>query len=183
MVHAPPWVERRHSLQYAAAMYEPRPSLTYPPAWRVILAFLVCPLAAALLMALCEPAYEGLPTFTEQVIASAETYAILGAYPTTIIVAVPAYFMLRRHFEARPLTCALAGAIIAAIPWIFLIIVAAGASSASIDGRPTVVDGHYTLYGWLMNAWFVGQIALVGWAAGLLFWGIAAAGFQQRDIR
>ena len=164
-------------------MYEPWSIRHYPPLWRIALAFLVAPGAAAVFMSLVAPAYDGLPTAIERLTATAKIYALMGAYPTAIFLGVPAYFMLRRHFSPRPMTCALVGGVVAAMPWLFLIIVSSGASSASIDGRATIIDGRYTAYGWLMNLSFVGQIALVGWTAGLLFWAVAAAGFKRSDVR
>jgi hypothetical protein len=156
-------------------MYQPIPQRSYPPAWRVVLAFFIAPAAGAVIMAFVAPAYDGLSSAIERLLATAELFALLGAYPSTLILGVPAYFILRRHLDPRPLSCAFAGAAVAAIPWIFLVL-ASTPSSASIGGRATVIDGQYTAYGWLENAQFIGGIALVGWAAGLIFWAIAAAG-------
>ncbi|WP_254621044.1 hypothetical protein [Sphingomonas sp. CL5.1] len=135
------------------------------------------------MMAFVAPAYEGLPTAIERLTATAKLDASLGAYPTAIVVGLPTYFILRRHFSARPLICAVAGAVVAALPWLFLVLVTSGASSASIGGQATIIDGHYAAYGWLESTYFIAQIALVGWTAGFLFWAIAAAGFKQPDGR
>lgn len=133
-------------------------------------------------MALLEPLYAGLPTTTERLIASAKLYALVGAYPPTLLLGVPAYFVLRRHFAPRLLACALAGAGVAAIPWLLLVL-AARPTTASIGGRATVIDGQYTAYGWLVNGSFLGEIALVGCAAGLVFWAIAGSRFSQSNVR
>jgi len=159
-------------------MYQARLPRRYPPAWRIWLGFLVAPAVGALIMGLLAPAYDGLPTFGERLIATVKIYALIGAYPTALLFGVPAYFMARRHFPARPLPCAFVGGVVAALPWMILALISP-ASSASIGGRATIIDGHYTAYGWLTNAGFVGQIALVGSAAGLIFWAISAAGFEQ----
>lgn len=160
-------------------MYDPHPQRHYPPAWRITLAFVVAPAFASVMMALIAPAFAGLPSWAERVIETAKTYALLGAYPTTLFVGVPAYFMLRRHFAALPINCVAAGALVAALPWLALISIVGPAGSASIDGRATVVDGHFTGFGWLVLAWFIGQIAIVGAVAGGLFWAIAAAGDKK----
>ena len=160
-------------------MYEPRPQLTYPPAWRVALAFVVVPGLAAFLYAAYEPAYAGLPSYWERVFATAKLNAIVGAYPTALVFGVPAYLAMRRRFRARAINCAIVGAALAAAPWALLVLLGPSADSASIGGRDTVIDGHYTAYGWLRNLGFVGQIAAMGAAGGTIFWIIAAAGWKQ----
>jgi hypothetical protein len=162
-------------------MYEPWPQRIYPPTWRIVLAFLVAPTVGAALLALIAPAYGGLPP-VEQFLSSAKVYALVGAYPTTLLFGVPAYFMARRHFEPRPLSCAIVGGVVAAFPWLILMLVPI-ATSAGIGGRATVIDGSYTAYGWLMNGLFVGQIAAVGFVAGLAFWITAAAGLKPPNVR
>ena len=165
-------------------MYEPWPKRDYPSNWRIVLAFFITPGAAACLMALVAPAYDGLPTAFERFTATAKIYAVVGAYPIAVFLGIPAYFMLRPHFGPRPLPCAVAGAVVACILWIFLMLFSAGAvSSASIDGQATIIDGSYTAFGWLENLKFIGQIALVGCVAGLVFWCVAAAGFNRSAAR
>lgn len=139
---------------------------------------MIAPSVGAALMALCAPLYAGLPTTAERLAASAKIYAVVGAYPPALLLGIPAYLMLRRHFAPRPLSCAIVGGGVAAIPWLFLVF-ASRPTTASIGGWSTVIDGQYTAYGWLTNAALVGVIALVGAAAGLAFWAIAAAGVAQ----
>jgi hypothetical protein len=86
--------------------------------------------------------------------------------------------MLRRHFAARPIACALAGFVIAALPWALLVMAGSSASEASINGRATVINGHTTAYGWLLNAEFVLTIGLFGAVGGVVFWAVAAAGHR-----
>lgn len=142
----------------------------------MVLAFLVAPGAAALLMAIFEPAYAGLPDPMERVLRTARILGLLGAYPTTIFIGIPGYLMLRRHLAPTALNCSLGGAAIAALPWTLLILLPSGVSDASIGGRATVIDGHNTLYGWVTDVEFVLEIAAFGAAGGLVFWLIAAAG-------
>ena len=100
-------------------MYRPWPDQQYPPIWRVALAFLLAPGAAALLMAIAMPMYAGLPSWVERVWRTAQTLSVFGAYPITVAFGLPAYFMLRRHFAARPFACAIVGFVISALPWAY----------------------------------------------------------------
>jgi hypothetical protein len=161
-------------------MYEPWPDREFPPTWRVCLAFLLAPGAAALLMAIAMPAYDGLTHLSERVWRTAQTNALLGAYPTAVLFGLPAYFMLRRHFSARPLACVIAGSVVAALPWGLLIAAGSGASEASINGHATVLNGHTTAYGWLKHAEFILTIALFGGVGGFVFWAVAAAGYTPK---
>ena len=162
-------------------MYAARAKRTYPSIWRVILAFVVVPGAAALLMAIAMPAYEGITDPLERIWRSAVAFAVFGAYPPAFIIGLPAFFMLRRHVNATIINCAATGAVVAALPWLVLALISRP-DNASIDGRSTVIDGSLTAYGWLMNFYYVGQIALLGAIAGALFWLIAAAGSRTGKV-
>jgi len=162
-------------------MYAARAKRTYPSIWRVILAFVVVPGAAALLMAIAMPAYEGITDPLERIWRSAVAFAVFGAYPPAFIIGLPAFFMLRRHVNATIINCAETGAVVAALPWLVLALISRP-DNASIDGRSTVIDGSLTAYGWLMNFYYVGQIALLGAIAGALFWFIAAAGSRTGKV-
>ncbi|ODP38407.1 hypothetical protein [Sphingomonas turrisvirgatae] len=162
-------------------MYAARAKRTYPSIWRVILAFVVVPGAAALLMAIVMPAYEGITDPLERIWRSAVAFAVFGAYPPAFIIGLPAFFMLRRHVDATIINCAATGAVVAALPWLVLALLSRP-DNASIGGRSTVINGSLTAYGWLMNFYYVGQIALLGTIAGALFWFIAAAGSRAGKV-
>ena len=162
-------------------MYAARAKRTYPSIWRVILAFVVVPGAAALLMAIAMPAYEGITDPLERIWRSAVAFAVFGAYPPAFIIGLPAFFMLRRHVDATIINCAATGAVVAALPWLVLALLSRP-DNASIGGRSTVINGSLTAYGWLMNFYYVGQIALLGTIAGALFWFIAAAGSRAGKV-
>jgi hypothetical protein len=130
-------------------------------------------------MAIAMPAYDGLPNWSERVWRTAEIYGVVGAYPTAVVIGIPAYFLLRRHFAARPLACALVGSVIAALPWALLVLAGSSASEASVNGRATVISGHTTAYGWLQNAEFVLTIGVFGAIGGLVFWAVAAAAHRS----
>jgi hypothetical protein len=159
-----------------------KPERTYPPTWRVVAAFAIVPGVLSLLLAVLSPAYDGLSDQLERIWRSALAFAVFGAYPATVVLGLPAFFTLRRHFDATIVNCSLTGAVVASLPW-FVLSTLSLPDSASIDGQATVIDGSLTAYGWLTNLTFVGQIALLGVAGGVLFWLIAAAGSRTREVR
>jgi hypothetical protein len=134
-------------------------------------------------MGLVFPMYAGLPDFSERVWRTAGILALFGAYPTALVVGVPAYFMLLRHFRPTLINCAFAGAIVAVLPWILFSFFPAAAREASVDNRATVIDHWVTPYGWLLWGEFVVQIAAFGLVGGLAFWLVAVAGWRPADIR
>lgn len=166
---------KRTLVRYGSVMYSSLHDRTYPPHWRIAAAFLLVPAFAALLFAIAMPAYDGLPTMAERIWRSALIYGLVGAYPPTIVFGLPAYFALRRRFDPSVFNCALVGAVVATLPWMFLVLVSPP-DQASIGGRATVINGTYTAFGWLMNAQTLGPIAVAGALSGALFWAIAAAG-------
>ena len=143
---------------------------------RVLLAFLIVPGLAALLMATFQPAYDGLESYVERVWRTAVIYGLFGAYPTALIFGVPAFIILRDRVAGTWLNCALVGAGVAATPWLAIILFGPNADEASIGGRATVVDGTRTAFGWLNDLQYVAFIAIFGAFAGLLFWLIATGG-------
>lgn len=163
-------------------MYMSLPGRLYPPNWRVAAAVILVPAFAAVSLAIAMPIYDGLPTMAERIWRSALVYAVIGAYPPAVVFGVPAYFVLRRHFDAHLFNCALVGAVVATLPWMFLMLVSAP-DQASIGNRATVINGSYTAFGWLMNAHFLGEIALAGALGGALFWAIAVAGSTAGKVR
>ena len=150
-----------------------------PPWWRILLGFLVAP-AAALLAATLQPAYDGLPSFFERIWRTAIFYGIFGAFPPAIALGLPAFFLLRRRVAPTVINCGLAGAVIAALPWIVVTLLPQAADEASIGGQQTIADGHLTAYGWLMQGQLVGMIALFGLAGGIIFWTIAASPWKLK---
>jgi hypothetical protein len=141
----------------------------------VVVGFLLAPAVASLAMAFAMPAYDGLPSFAERVWKTAQIYAVLGAYPITLMLGLPFYFMLRRHFAPTLLNCAVAGAAVAAIPLSFLILLPTGMSQESVGGYATVIDGRRTGYGWLLGGESVLEIAAFGLIGGLVFWLVVVA--------
>lgn len=118
----------------------------------------------------------------ERVWRSALVYAVIGAYPPAALFGIPAYFALRRHFAPHITNCAIAGAVVASLPWAFLTLVNTP-DQAIIDNRTTVINGSKTAFGWLMTAQLLGEIALFGALGGALFWAIAVAGSGAGKVR
>jgi len=145
-----------------------------PPWWRVLLAFATVPGIAALALATASPAYDGLDRYFERVWRTWFMFAIF-AYPLGLLFGLPAYGILRNILKPTWLNCTLAGACVAAAPWLIFALLPSSADQASIGGRATVVNGTTTAYGYLVAMQFVGIIALCGAIAGFLFWLIAAA--------
>lgn len=149
-----------------------------PNAFRLVAAFVAAPTVAASALAVVQPGYFGLP-YIEAVYRTAVSYALFGAYPLTIIFAVPAYFILRKRVRAKIVNCALTGAIIAALPWFFI-----GAfgrtGNAWTNDRPTLIDGQLTAYGWAELALIMLLIGAAGAIAGAVFWLVAVGGKQTR---
>lgn len=151
-----------------------------PSRCRVILAFAIVPGAAAFAMAAIEPLYAGIDSHAERIWRTALTFALFGAYPSALIFGAPTYVFLRRRIAATWINFSLAGAFVAAIPWLLVVLLGPQADQASIGNKTTVIEGSRTFYGWMSDLQLVGQIAMFGALAGLLFWAIVAAGRKTR---
>jgi hypothetical protein len=81
---------------------------------------------------------------------------------------------MRDRVKATAFACAATGAVVASLPWFVLGIIVTP-DEASTNGHITVHNGWKTWWGWVEFGTFVGQIAAIGAAAGVLFWLIAAA--------
>lgn len=145
-----------------------------PPPRRLLLAFATVPGIGAIVLATVQPLYAGLDSYMERIWRTALMFAIF-AYPSGLIFGLPAYGFLRNRVRPTWLNCTLAGAIVAAAPWLIFAFLPSAANQASIGGRATVVDGATTAYGYLVALQFVGIIALCGAVAGFMFWLIAVA--------
>jgi hypothetical protein len=150
-----------------------------PPTWRIVLAFLIAPFAAALAMALYQPLYNGLPNMVERIYQTTYTLCGFYAYPTTVILGIPAFGVLRHKVGASLFNCVVAGACIASLPWLALTLIPTGGSGFA-NGHELSVNGHNTLWGWIEEAKIVFAIAVAGSLAGAIFWLIAVAGAKNR---
>ena len=150
-----------------------------PPVWRVALAFLLAPAAAALVCACLMPLYDGRLHFADRVWGSFLIYLLFGGYPATIFLGLPAFFALKIRFRPTPFNCGLVGAVIAGAPWLFLGLLSSPKEAYS-NGHVTHANGVITLAGLLDLAAFTGLIACLGAFAGIVFWAVAASGLRRR---
>jgi hypothetical protein len=155
----------------------PASEIVVPNRYRLFAAFVIAPALASVALASLMPGYMGLP-IGEAVVRTALLYAILGAYPATAVLGVPAYMLLKRRARARIINCAVAGAIVAALPW-FLLGLVSQPDAASMNGRPTVIDGKMTAYGWLEFGEFLLIVAFAGAIGGAIFWFIALGKWRR----
>lgn len=151
----------------------------YPPAWRVGIGLIFAPALAALLMAVFIPGFEGLPP-DQRFWNSALLYAIFGAYPPTLLLGIPAYFILRRHLEPTFRNCSLVGAALPVIVWGSISVLPIAAESESVAGVATIRNGHRTLYGWELVGQNLLLLAAVGVAAGIAF-RLIVVGWRRRS--
>lgn len=150
-----------------------------PPFWRLALAFIVVPGAAALAMAIQSPLYAGLPDFWDRVFRTALMNAVFGAYPAALVLGVPAYFLFRKRLRPTVINCAAVGAVTAALPWLLLGLLSSPDYAYS-NGHVTHQNGHMTLLGLIDLFVFTGWIGLFGAGAGVLFWLITVPGAHGR---
>lgn len=143
--------------------------------WRIVAAFVIAPLMAAIALALFEPGYGGL-TFFDRTYRSTIMYASIGAYPPTVLLGVPAYRVLKSRMRTTAFNCAGTGAAIASLPWLVLVTSLPGPDQAMLDGHVTYQNGVKTWWGWISDLYLVGTIATAGAFAGICFWFIAFAG-------
>ena len=102
------------------------------------------------------------------------------AYPSTLFLGLPTFFVLRRKVALSPLNCILAGVWVASAPWIGWVLLRNPYYWSDGPGRIYHMNGHYTALGWievgkgvLYYFAFLGPLGALG---GLAFWLIAAAG-------
>jgi hypothetical protein len=148
-------------------MYSRTANSPQPKPWRLALGFLVAPLVPAALW-LMPGLWHGtsITSFGSQVML----VVIYGPYPATVLLGLPAYFMLRRRLSPRLITVALAGGLIAAAPWSMLMPLLPNPSDAWIESCHTVIAGHTTWCGYLEGMKFVALVFGLGVIGGLAFW-------------
>ncbi len=148
-----------------------------PPAWRIILAFLLVPAFASLVLACGAPLGSG-ADMSERILSTTMLYAVFGAYPATILFGLPAFALLHGRAEPTILRCAAVGAAVAAAPWLLLSLFSSP-NSASFEGHATVVDGWRTAWGWIIATRAIAVIAAAGAIGGVAFWIVAAARLKR----
>ena len=141
----------------------------------MVAAFVLTPLLASFAVAMAMP-LTALPNYWDRVLRSWPAYALFGAAPATLVLGIPAFLLLKKLVRPTIFSCALAGAIVASLPW-FILSVFSGesASSASINGHVTVQNGSHTIWWWYYLGQFEALVAAAGAIGGVVFWAIAAA--------
>ncbi len=152
------------------------------PLWRLILGFLIAPLVAALAIAIIQPAYDGLDSYSDRIYRTTIAFAVFGGYPWALLFGIPAYFALRNRARASVLNCALVGAVIASFPW-FVLGLLFRPDYAESDSRVTVLNGSRTLAGWFEFGELIAFVAVSGAFAGAVFWLVVAAGKSRSSIQ
>ncbi|WP_324749352.1 hypothetical protein SH591_12280 [Sphingomonas sp. LY54] len=113
--------------------------------------------------------------------AAAAVFALMlggiGVFtPTFVIVAIvavslglPVYLAARAARNDTPMVAAAMGFVVGAvIPT--LLVLASAPDQASVGGTATVIDGRYTLAGWMQSLALIGFFGLLGVFAALVFW-------------
>lgn len=122
------------------------------------------------------PAYEGLPDWSDRVLRSFLIYWLIGAMPPTVVFGIPLFLILRTRVRPTMWSCGASGALVTAVPWTILTLLAMFATSEESYGPDvTIQRGQVTLLGWQYFAQGFGGVALLGFVTGAIFWAIAAA--------
>ncbi len=135
--------------------------------WRILVAFLVAPAAAALVYAVLHPLYAGRPSYADRLVGTTLFYGGTAIYPATVMLGIPLYAAFRPRLRLTALNCGLAGVFVLAIPAIILVLMPERLAYAANLG----------LAGTLA---FIGEAAILGVVGGLTFWLIATGGRSDR---
>jgi hypothetical protein len=113
----------------------------------------VAPAVAAVVITLIAAYAEGA---RGEFFSGAAVVALVGTYPTAIVVGLPGYLVCRRYFEPRLSNCAVLGTLMAIVPWAIII-------------HPA--------------GWWLGAFGLAGAISGAMFWAIALRGRKEMTVR
>ena len=106
-----------------------------PPAWRISLAFMVAPMVGAFVLACMVPLGPPNAGLVTQVARSTPGYTV-GGWLVAVVIGVPTLFFVQSVHGIRltALRCAVAGALVAGVPflalavWVAAVVAAAGAA-------------------------------------------------------
>jgi hypothetical protein len=109
--------------------------------------------------------------------------SVLVSCPSTLLIGLPAFFILRTKVALSLLNCVLVGVVVAAAPWIAWVLFRNPNYWSDGPGRIYHMDGHYTAIGWIEVSkgvlYYLAFLAPLGALAGIAFWVIAAAGSHR----
>lgn len=105
-----------------------------PPAWRITLAFMVAPAVAAFMLACIAPLGPSSHSLVRRVAYATAGYTAVG-WQISVVIGVPTFFFVHAVYGIRltALCCAVAGALVAGVPflplavWVAAVVAAAGA--------------------------------------------------------
>lgn len=107
------------------------------------------------------------------------TFAVVA--PVAVFLGLPVYLAARAQRNDTPVVAAVMGFIVgAAIPAI-LVFAGPAADQASVGDTATVINGSYTVPGWLQNLALIGFFGLLGAGGALLFWIIVRRRVSSED--
>lgn len=109
-------------------------------------------------------------------------FALFGGYPAALVFGVPALLILRRWLEPKFLYIVVAGGLVAAAPWLLLVLFGSNPDFASIGTHVTVQGGQKTAWGWIEGFKMVGGVFLLGLVGGVAFWLLAVCRFRSIDL-
>jgi hypothetical protein len=154
-----------------------------PPAWRIVVGFVAAPALAAAAYSCALPACDGISNLYQRVFMTFVMCCLFGAYPTAIVFGIPTFFLLRKRLRPTLISCALAGACVAAMPWVLLTILPSPASFIQEGRHIEIVEDHKTVWWWINLAIADAQVAAVGLLGGLAFWFALTAGRPRQQVR
>ena len=145
---------------------------------RIIFGFIIAPAVPAAILAFWT-FFDGVDNGSY--LRTVAMFALYGGYPAAVIFGVPALLVLRRCLSPRFVYALAVGGLVACAPWFLMFLLGDAADYASIDGRPTVLEGERTLFGWFEALKFLGLVFALGAAGGTVFWLVAVGGHAGRS--
>lgn len=134
---------------------------------RLVLAFILAPLAPAALIATAT-LFDGLDN--GGFLRTAVLIALFGGYPATLLFGLPAFLILKRWVRPRLIWIVLVGGLVATAPVACSLASVRLPERATVDGVDTVQDGRLTAAGRSQNARLLEATFVLGALGGLTFW-------------
>ena len=110
--------------------------------------------------------------------------SVLVAYPSTLIIGLPAFLVLRTRVSLSYMNCIVVGIFVASAPWIAWVLLRDPHYWSDGPGRIYHMDGHYTALGWIEVGkgvlYYFTFLAPLGALGGLTFWLIVTTGARRR---
>jgi hypothetical protein len=148
--------------------------------WRVPVAFAISPVLPCALLGVIGIILHPERTGARLLFA----YEAAVAEVLILLVAAPAYLILRRYRVIAVLECLLAGFAIGALASAIVLFAPRRHEGdfAADAGGPTVVNGHMTWHGVVSNLEGIAIFALLGTSIGLMFWLVGIRRPHRKDV-